>query len=251
MKHKALKFLLAWHHRAGLTAALFVLFLSVTGIMLNHSTSLELAEQPLQSTWLLKRYGIENPQAMGVETIVGWVAQLDHSRIYLNTGEIGSCNSPLVGAVVYQKTLITACRNALILTTFDGELIEHIGTAQGLPDQVSHIAMTPAGKLLLNIGQGQNTVAADLLTMVFTPVAQPPAEPIEWSSPTLLPSYLENQLARKHTGSEINLERFILDIHSGRFFGSWGPWVMDAIGIVFCFLAISGCIVWTRRMKRH
>ena len=248
MKHKILKLLLSWHHRAGLLSAFFILFLAITGIMLNHSASLGLSERPLESKWLLKRYGIENPQALGVETIAGWVAQLDHSRIYLNTLDIGSCNSPLVGAVVHKKAVIAACQNALIMTTLSGELIEKISVAQGLPSLVSSIAVSQNGKLLLDTTHG--AVTADLLAMKFAPRDQASAETIQWRTMTSLPVYLENQLAQLHKGSEISLERVILDIHSGRFFGSWGPWIIDIIAAVFTFLALSGCIVWTRRIRR-
>lgn len=248
MKHKILKLLLSWHHRAGLSSVVFILFLAITGIILNHSASLELSERPLESKWLLKRYGVENPQVLGVETVAGWVAQLDHSRVYLNTLDIGSCSSPLVGVVVHKKTVIAACQGALIMTTLDGELIEKISAAQGLPSPVLGIAVSRNEKLLL--ATTHNTVTADLLAMKFTPLDQAATEAIKSGTLTTPPAYLEKQLVQLHKGSEISLERVILDIHSGRFFGSWGPWIIDIIAVVFTFLALSGCIVWTRRIMR-
>lgn len=31
--------------------------------------------------------------------------------------------------------------------------------------------------------------------------------------------------------SGVSLERVLLDLHSGRFFGSWGPYFVDALGL--------------------
>jgi len=54
--------LFIWHRRIGLLASLFIFFLVVTGIALQHSDDLNLPEKFLSNTWLLKYYGIKpNP----------------------------------------------------------------------------------------------------------------------------------------------------------------------------------------------
>lgn len=44
-------------------------------------------------------------------------------------------------------------------------------------------------------------------------------------------------------------ERVILDLHSGRIFGPWGPWLMDAAAILLLFLAGSGVSIWWKRQR--
>ena len=54
--------LFVWHRRIGLFAVLFIIFLVVTGIALQHSDDLKLTKIFLSNTWLLKYYGIKpNP----------------------------------------------------------------------------------------------------------------------------------------------------------------------------------------------
>ena len=50
-----------WHRTLGVWAAFFLIFLSVTGIALNHTERLSLAHQPITNTLLLDHYGINSP----------------------------------------------------------------------------------------------------------------------------------------------------------------------------------------------
>ena len=46
--------------------------------------------------------------------------------------------------------------------------------------------------------------------------------------------------------SHLTWERVILDIHSGRFFGSLGPWFMDLVALSLIIMAISGIYLWVQ-----
>jgi len=51
-----------WHRRIGLLASAFIVFLVITGIVLQHSDDLGLPSKHLANSWLLKHYGIKpNP----------------------------------------------------------------------------------------------------------------------------------------------------------------------------------------------
>jgi len=53
-----------------------------------------------------------------------------------------------------------------------------------------------------------------------------------------------------YIGSEITLERFILDLHSGRIFGIVGIIFNDIFALLLISLAMSGFWIWnTRRAK--
>jgi uncharacterized iron-regulated membrane protein len=63
-------------------------------------------------------------------------------------------------------------------------------------------------------------------------------------------------LLESFRGRGLTLERLILDLHSGRIFGAYGIYVMDAAAIVLLWLSGSGLWVWWRRQlqqkrKRH
>ncbi len=249
MKYQIRKFLMQCHYRLGVIAALFILMLSITGLMLNNSQLLGLSEHSLNSKFLLKSYGIKTPTFVGVNTSKGWVSQLNTSNIYLDLLNIGRCNTSLVGAVMYNEALIIACHNMLLITTLDGEFIEDINTIHGLPDNILNIALSENGLILLDIGN--DIVTADLLNMTFTSAHTKIAENIIWQRIiTSLPTYIENKLIAQYKGRQVTLERFILDIHSGSFFGKAGSWAIDAAAVIFIFLAFSGGMIFIGRIKR-
>ena len=45
----------------------------------------------------------------------------------------------------------------------------------------------------------------------------------------------------------ITLERVIIDIHSGHFFGVTGPYFMDAAAVAMLFLIFSGVYTWYKK----
>ena len=52
-----------WHRRIGFAAALFLINLAVTGILINHSDDLELHKTYVTSDWITKAYGIRSPNS--------------------------------------------------------------------------------------------------------------------------------------------------------------------------------------------
>jgi len=48
----------------------------------------------------------------------------------------------------------------------------------------------------------------------------------------------------------VTIDRVLLDIHTGRFMGAIGPYVMDGIALLFLVLVFSGFYMWLYRVKR-
>jgi len=47
----------------------------------------------------------------------------------------------------------------------------------------------------------------------------------------------------------ISWQRVVLDMHSGRWFGPLGPWIVDLAALVLLFLACSGFWIWYSRRR--
>ena len=59
-------------------------------------------------------------------------------------------------------------------------------------------------------------------------------------------------LLESFRGRGLTLERVMLDLHSGRIFGDFGIYIMDAAAVALLWLSGSGLWVWwSRRMKLH
>ena len=75
--------------------------------------------------------------------------------------------------------------------------------------------------------------------------------PIIWSTAQTIPAKLNNKIMAE--GASVNLEQFLLDLHSGRLIGNFGVYVMDIIAVLLIIQVITGCIAWANHqlLKRR
>ena len=75
-------------------------------------------------------------------------------------------------------------------------------------------------------------------------------EGIEWVQPYELDEAEKEKLLTAYRGKGLKLERVILDLHSGRIFGEYGVYLMDAAAIALLWLSLSGLWVWNSRRRK-
>ena len=75
-------------------------------------------------------------------------------------------------------------------------------------------------------------------------------EGIEWTEKYTLDNKEREQLLIAYRGTGLKLERVILDLHSGRIFGQYGIYLMDAAAIAMLWLSLSGLWVWSSRRRK-
>lgn len=245
-----IKTLFSWHRYMGLAVAVFVLILSATGLLLNHTEEFELDSNYVQSDWLLNLYNIKPPQdirAFKVKNI--WVSQFLNT-IYLGTAKVEfdheSANVKLIGAVITGEYLVIATTANLILFTSQGELVETVSSAHGLPTPLEQIGLSRDDKLVVLTTQG--IYRADIDELSWTDFS---SSKIDWSTQAILPDALFTRIAAIYRGQDLNYERIVLDLHSGRILPRLGIYIMDSAAILMMLLAISGIWVWyLKRRKR-
>ena len=66
----------------------------------------------------------------------------------------------------------------------------------------------------------------------------------------VLPQSIETTIKQNFSRAILPLERVLLDIHSGRFFGKIGVIIVDICGILLIFLVLSGCSFWLKHKFR-
>jgi len=233
-----------WHRYLGLSSALFLIILSITGLMLNHTEDLDLDSQYIKSKSLLDWYGISvEKQLTSFKTNNHWITQTNN-RLFFDEQQIQPLDTTLVGAVSFNDMIVVALQNQILLLTPQGEIIEHIGHADGAPAGMQAIAIFNSDQLLIRAAHGNYITDAQFLDWRDSHV-----EPGAWIGATSLPQTLHNKLLETARHSILSQERIILDIHSGRFFGSWGIYLVDAAAIMFLFLTGLGIWVWASRKK--
>lgn len=245
-RFKKLRSMYIWHRYIGVSVAVLVIVLSVTGLMLNHTEELALDEQHIGNDWLLDHYGIHAPETIASFSAAGhWISQWGE-RLFFDQQELGSSNKPLIGVVAYEDMLVLALQSEVWLLTTDGELIEKMGGLEGIPAGMSAIGISDEGRVAVMAAHGVYTTDEDLVIWEDDPEAI-----TVWVDPVELPQALAQALLAKYRGHGLSLERVTLDLHSGRIFGPYGVYVMDAAAVLMLFLALSGTWIWGMRHVRN
>lgn len=239
-----------WHRYLGLTAAVLVLVLSVTGIMLNHTERFKLDEYYITTNWLLDWYKIKLPNKINTyQASEQWMTQMGHV-LYFNEQSLDEEIAQLHGAVGFNGMIVVAVDESILLFMPSGELIEKLDSFHGVPRNLTAIGITNHSLVAVK-AHGELYVAdEDLLTWVEVDDSK---IRVDWVKAVALPESMKSFFSRHYRQNILSREKVVLDLHSGRFFGSNGVLIMDAAAIILCFLAISGSSIWiiqTLKRKR-
>jgi hypothetical protein len=235
-----------WHRYMGVSAALFVLLISVTGLMLNHTEDLQLDSNHVKSDRILDWYGIQAPQTLRAYPAGRQHITLMGEHLYLNRKEIDGEFRDLVGAVFLNGLFVIAVGDSILLLTAHGETVEQLGSEDGIPAGIRRIGVDGKGKLVTQ--SSLDYYEADTDFIKWSHRQQAPAD-IQWSQSEDLDPVLTRSLQQHYRGEVLPLERLVLDLHSGRFFGPAGPWIFDIAALLLILLALSGTWIWLRRRR--
>ncbi len=239
---KPLLSLYLWHRYLGLAAALLVIILSVTGLLLNHTAEMGLDAIPVSSASLLDWYGVHAPDHVVAYRAGALNLAEAGGKIYLGQKPLPNAGGPLQGAVEYQDLVVVASDGQLLLLTPTGELVEKLDNASGVPAGIMAIGVTGSGKLAIRTTHGDYLTDGN-----FIDWTTPGNVNAQWASAATLTQQQRQALNSAYRGNGLSLERVLLDIHSGRILGNAGVYLMDAAAILFVLLASSGVWLWGKR----
>jgi hypothetical protein len=240
---KLLRSLYLWHRYLGLSAALFVIVLAASGLLLNHTEELRLDEISISSPALLDWYGVHAPDNLLAYT-AGALSIIDaQGRIYVGQTLLPQAEGPLHGAVEYAGLVVIAAGTQLLLLTPGGELVERLDNASDLPANILAIGVTDSNALAVRTVHGSYVTEEDFLA--WQPLESAGAR---WATSRPPTAQERTALERAWRGDGLPLERVMLDLHSGRILGSAGVYLMDGAAILFLLLAGSGVWLWIKRL---
>lgn len=230
-----------WHRRIGLTVMPVIALLVITGIAINHTSAIGLDRSHVSAGWLLAWYGIApatDPVAFAAaDSEVGWL----DGRLFLDGVLVTDNVAALVGAVAVADMVVAASREELYLLTPQGQLIEK-ATVTGLPGAIEALAPVAETDIAVrSAGLRFVSDADELMTWVEV------ADGATWPRPLVPNPTFAAAMRAAVIGDGLTWERLLLDLHSGRFFGRAGPWVVDAVAVLLLALAASGLYNHLRR----
>lgn len=241
LHHSLARFIRRWHARLGLTAALFFIVLVVTGVALNHTERLGLAHTAIRSEILNSWYGLPPPRILAAYPDASFVATpeawLYHRR------QLAEGGGAVVGVVTLPDMLVVATAQSLGLYTLAGERIDTLRAA-ALP-QRPLTGLSRSGNAMLIHTPGGVFTSADGLNWQATQDTG-----LLWVHARAPDTATLNQVQQQLAPS-LPLERIVLDLHSGRLLGHYGPLFMDVAALILAILALSGIWIQWRSWRQR
>ena len=229
--------------RLGLAAMVFFLLLAVTGVVLNHSTELGLDNRYVHASWVARWYGIsaEAPRhtfRAGVHDLIA-----ANGRWALDGRISGDKFPEPIGLVELPDMVVVAGSTSLYLYGKDGALIDRLERS-ALPAVPVQAIGAGASQLVLRTASGTFESSNALSWQ------RAPRDGIAWSSPADL-SVDERERYARLLEPGVSVERILLDLHSGRFGGRYGPLLVDLLAVFLGVLSLSGAWLFFKRKHRR
>jgi hypothetical protein len=239
-RHRVLGVLLhRWHRRIGVAACVFAVWLAASGWALNHTQALGLKDIGLRASWLTRWYGLSAiDPAQGYRTGDHWLAGNEESSS-LDGHVIAPALAQPVGLSELGPLLFAADANGIALLGQSGEAVDRLAARDAGLESIARIGRADSQVVVADEG-GHMSASRDGVS--WAPFEGTPS----WSVREALPPPAR-AAAREALAPAIPLERVLLDAHSGRLIGAWGPWLVDAAGLLLAVLAVTGLWMVLRR----
>ena len=231
-----------WHGHVGIIATIFLVLLVLTGIVLNHEEALKLDKREISAPWLMNWYGIRGAEVNSGYLLGEHYFSWEGDKWALGDQPLaGSAENP-VGAVEIGGVDYVATASAMYLYQADGQLLDKL-EKQSLP-AYPILALGKIGDRVV-----LRTPAAILASADGLDWQKIEANGLSWSTPQALPEGVKSQM-KIMLAPSLSVERVLLDVHSGRIFGRYGPWAVDIAAIALLMLGLSGLWMYWRSMKQ-
>lgn len=228
-----------WHRNVAILAAVGLLYLLMTGIPLQFSPQLALGQRFVTSSWVLDWYGLEAPTLVKSSTGVVHIGGL----LFVGKTPLGQLDD-LAGAVRTDTATLAAGGKRLVIAH---HAAPDLPETMDIASPITRVGQTDDA---LFLATADGTLAADRSMVNWQPAATIP-EAIRWAEVSALDDADAEYYRNAFRGRMLNLERWLQDLHSGRFFGPAGVVLIDALSVLLLVLAGTGLTLWWRYQRRR
>jgi hypothetical protein len=233
------------HRWLGKTIVAFIVFLALSGIVLNHGDDFGLDRRYVSWSWVLDAYGLDVPEPAASFADGPRRATLLGERLFLDDREVEARVSSLTGMVVTGPLLVIAGESRVHVFLDTGALVETVDLRAELPGVIDRIGVAD-GRVVIDCDGRLWRADADV---AFFEPWTPIGGDVAWSNESAPAGSEFAALQTAYRGRGITVERVLLDLHSGRIFGLVGKLFLDMIAVILIVLSVSGLILARLRAR--
>ncbi|WP_371376452.1 PepSY-associated TM helix domain-containing protein [Thalassotalea aquiviva] len=242
---KMIKHLRESHRLLGIWLAVFLIFLALSGIFINHANSLKLDKTGVSWSWLHDHYGIKSPQKFQTYPLHEQApAYVLDQQVWWQGTLLLDAQAGIKGIELWAPFILIASEERLYIFNQAGELVDILDALSQLPTNITHLAVRDH-TIYLNTTDGVFASYDEMYSWQSVETEQQVAWPIAGA----VDEQLKPQLAKQFKSKLLTWERVILDLHSGRFFGDIGVLLMDMVAILIIILSATGVYMWVRQER--
>ena len=240
------------HKYIGFTFSLFILHLTITGILLTYPKTFQIEEAYINNYFILKKYNMEtHEEVYGLKNIEDEVITIKNN-VYINSKFIDKFNEKIL-SLLYDKNedKIYILSKSLIgiysFETFDNEMeIKDIITIQNIYN-LNSIGKNLSSKEILFKNDSQYYKIKENKLLEF--LANNSKANINWFNVSAVNKELAKYYLKIHQGDGVSLTRVLTELHNGKFFGSIFTLILFISSLSLLFLTISSFIFATNLFK--
>ena len=239
------------HKYLGFAFSLFILHLTVTGILLIYPKTFNIEDTYISNFFILKKYNMDTyREVYGLNDIEDEIVIIKNN-IYINSKFVDKFKDDII-SILYQnkkKKLIILSKSIMgiyFFETIDGELeINNIISLENTK-KIKHLGLNLSDDkvFLKNDNEYYNFDDNYLLKLVNVKNKN-----IKWSNISKTDKKLAKYYLNIHQGKGVSLTRILTELHNGKFFGSFFTLVLFFSSLSLIFLTLSSFIFATNIFK--
>ena len=240
------------HKYLGFTFSLFILHLTVTGILLTYPKTFNIEEKYISSFFILKKYNMNTyREVYGINDIEDEVVIINNN-IYVNGKFVDKFSNEVIN-ILYQKK-----KNKIIVlseSTIGIYFFENIDGELEINDIISLENTKKLQHLGLNLSDDVVFLNNDnkyykLDNNYHLKLTNEKNKNIQLSEISLMNKKLASYYLNIHQGKGVSLTRILTELHNGKFFGSVFTLILFFSSLSLIFLTLSSFIFATNVFKK-
>ena len=235
---RLIRHLRAWHRKLGIITAVFIIFLAITGMMINHANWLSLDISSVKNSWLLNYYGIKAPN--DVRFYADKKISVTDNYVWLDDKLLFESTTAVISAAKFQQFYLIVSSDQISLYSHQGELVDQLDSASGVPDNILALAINNQHII---VKTDDNIMQTDSDFFTWQTVT---GDNFNWIKPEDASNTAKQSTILQFKSQFLSWEQVLLDAHSGRIFSQAGVFVSDIIALLLIMLSVSGIYIWLR-----